>query len=214
MVFQEDVRVVTAHTQRLQRLEQELQAHVASWRLHPVVGALQALPGVSLTVAVTTGADLSTLSLSGCRWSAAEWAGQVQAVVRRLYPQEMPETVWLRLQSRLSQIVSHRLLADVSTVRTGAQWVTCAVAAPSALEVPIRGPWRPTQLIGPRKRIVSAEPITERLVFAGPITERLVFESFSMVEFCNGVRVAEPDGGRRVNGGPVLTFQTFKGHRE
>jgi transposase len=57
MVFQEDVRAVTEHTERLQRLEQELQAHVKSWRLNPVVEALQALRGVQCTVAVTTVAE-------------------------------------------------------------------------------------------------------------------------------------------------------------
>jgi transposase len=47
-------------TQRRQRLEQELPEHVASWRLHPVVEALQALRGVQFTVAVTTVADWAT----------------------------------------------------------------------------------------------------------------------------------------------------------
>jgi transposase len=46
IVCQEHVRAVTEHTERLQRLEQELQEHVKSWRLHPVVEALQALRGV------------------------------------------------------------------------------------------------------------------------------------------------------------------------
>ena len=46
MVFQEYVRAVTEHTERLQRLDQELQDQVTSWRLHPVVEALQALRGV------------------------------------------------------------------------------------------------------------------------------------------------------------------------
>src|SRR5688572_24835564 len=49
IVFQEYVRAVTEHTARLQRLEQELQEHVKSWRLHPVVEALQALRGVQFT---------------------------------------------------------------------------------------------------------------------------------------------------------------------
>jgi transposase len=53
-VFQAYVRAVTEHTELLQRLEQELQAHVKSWRVHPVVEALQAWRGVPLTMAVTT----------------------------------------------------------------------------------------------------------------------------------------------------------------
>jgi transposase len=46
IVFQEYVRAVTEHTERLQRLEQELHDHVNAWRLHPVVEALQARRGV------------------------------------------------------------------------------------------------------------------------------------------------------------------------
>jgi transposase len=62
IVFQEYVRAVTAHTDRLRRLEQELQARVNAWRLHPVVDALQALRGVQFTVAVTTVAALGDLT--------------------------------------------------------------------------------------------------------------------------------------------------------
>jgi transposase len=62
IVFQEYVRAVTEHTERLQRLEQELHEHVKSWRLHPVVEALQALRGVQFTVAVTTVAELGDLT--------------------------------------------------------------------------------------------------------------------------------------------------------
>jgi transposase len=62
IVFQEYVRAVTEHTERLQRLEQELHEQVQSWRLHPVVEALQALRGVQFTVAVTTVAELGDLS--------------------------------------------------------------------------------------------------------------------------------------------------------
>lgn len=58
IVFQEDVRAVNEHTERLQRLEQELHEQVPSWRLQPVVAALQALRGVQFTVAVTTLAEL------------------------------------------------------------------------------------------------------------------------------------------------------------
>jgi transposase len=62
MVFQEYVRAVNEHTERLQRLDQELQEQVQSWRLHPVVEALQALRGVQFTVAVTTVAELGDLT--------------------------------------------------------------------------------------------------------------------------------------------------------
>jgi transposase len=46
LVFQEYVRAVNEQTERLQRLEQELHDHVQTWRLQPVVEALQALRGV------------------------------------------------------------------------------------------------------------------------------------------------------------------------
>ena len=62
IVFQEYVRAVNEHTERLQRLEQELQDHVPAWRLHPVVEALQALRGVPCTVAVTMVAELGDLT--------------------------------------------------------------------------------------------------------------------------------------------------------
>jgi len=62
IVFQEYVRAVNEHTERLQRLEQELQDHVKTWRLQPVVEALQALRGVQFTVAVTLVAELGDLT--------------------------------------------------------------------------------------------------------------------------------------------------------
>jgi transposase len=62
IVFQEYVRAVTEYTERLQRLEQELQEQVKSWRLNPVVEALQALRVVQFTVAVTTVAELGDLT--------------------------------------------------------------------------------------------------------------------------------------------------------
>jgi transposase len=55
------VRAVNEPTERLQRLEQELQEQGKARRLHPVVAALQALRGVQFTVAVTTTAELGDL---------------------------------------------------------------------------------------------------------------------------------------------------------
>jgi transposase len=60
--FQEYVGAVNKHTERLGRLEQARQDQVKSWRLHPVVEALQALRGVQFTVAVTTVAELGDLT--------------------------------------------------------------------------------------------------------------------------------------------------------
>jgi transposase len=62
IVFQEYVRAVNEHTERLQRLEQERHEQVTSWRLPPVVAALQARRGVQVTVAVTTLAELGDLT--------------------------------------------------------------------------------------------------------------------------------------------------------
>ena len=62
IVFQEDLRAVTEHTERLARLEQALTAQVQTWRLAPVVDALQALRGVQCTVAVTTVAERGDLT--------------------------------------------------------------------------------------------------------------------------------------------------------
>jgi transposase len=62
IVFQEYVRAVNEHAERLQRLEQELCEQVKTWRLQPVVEALQALRGVQFTVAVTIVAELGDLT--------------------------------------------------------------------------------------------------------------------------------------------------------
>ena len=62
IVFHEYIRAVHEHTERLERLERERQEQVKSWRLHPVIEALQALRGVQFTVAVTTVAELGDLT--------------------------------------------------------------------------------------------------------------------------------------------------------
>jgi transposase len=62
IVFQEYVRAVSEHHERLQRLEAELRDQVEVWHLAPVVQALQAMRGVQFTVAVTLMAELGDLS--------------------------------------------------------------------------------------------------------------------------------------------------------
>jgi transposase len=62
IVFQEYLRAVSEQVDRLKRLEAELSEHITSWRLHPVVQALQALRGVQQTVAVTTVAEIGDLT--------------------------------------------------------------------------------------------------------------------------------------------------------
>jgi transposase len=62
IVCHADVRAVTAHPDRLQRLAQALHEPVPAWRLCPVGDAVQALRGVPVTVAVTTVAALGDLT--------------------------------------------------------------------------------------------------------------------------------------------------------
>ncbi|MGH8646833.1 MAG: IS110 family transposase [Gammaproteobacteria bacterium] len=62
IVFQEYVRAVNEHHERLERIETELQERAKDWRLYPVVEALQALRGVQFTVALSTVAELGDLT--------------------------------------------------------------------------------------------------------------------------------------------------------
>jgi transposase len=62
IVFPEYVRAVTEQHERVQRLETELHEHVKTWRLYPVVEAIQALRGVQLTSAVILIAELGDLT--------------------------------------------------------------------------------------------------------------------------------------------------------
>jgi transposase len=62
LVFQEHVRAVNEPTERLQRLAQARYDHVHTWRLQPVVEALQALRGVQFTVGVPRVAALGDLA--------------------------------------------------------------------------------------------------------------------------------------------------------
>ena len=62
IVFQEYVRTVTERTDLVRRLEAELLEQAKTWRLSPVVEALQALRGVQFTVAITTIAELGDLT--------------------------------------------------------------------------------------------------------------------------------------------------------
>jgi transposase len=62
LVFQEYVRAVNEHTERRERRAHERTAQVQTWRLAPVVDALQAVRGVQFTVAVTTVAERGALT--------------------------------------------------------------------------------------------------------------------------------------------------------
>jgi transposase len=62
MVLQAYIRAVNEHTERLQRLDQELREHVKAWCFYPVVEALQAWRGVPCPVAVTLVAEMGDLT--------------------------------------------------------------------------------------------------------------------------------------------------------
>ena len=62
IVVHKDLRAVTEHTARLERLAQALTDQGQTWRLAPVVEALQALRRGQCTVAVTTGAARGDLT--------------------------------------------------------------------------------------------------------------------------------------------------------
>jgi transposase len=62
IVFQEGVRAVDEQVDRLQRIEDELRALAPTWRLAPLVEALQALRGVQWLVAITVAAELGDLT--------------------------------------------------------------------------------------------------------------------------------------------------------
>jgi transposase len=62
IVFQEAVKAVDEQVDRLTRLEAELRDLGPTWRLYPVVQALQALRGVQWLVAITVVAELGDLT--------------------------------------------------------------------------------------------------------------------------------------------------------
>ncbi len=62
IVFQESVLAVDEQVDRLHRIEQELLDLASSWRLYPVVEALQAMRGVRWIVALTVVAELGDLT--------------------------------------------------------------------------------------------------------------------------------------------------------
>jgi transposase len=62
IVFQEALRAVDEQVERLARLDEQLLDLAPSWRLYPVVEALQALRGVQWIVALTVVAELGDLT--------------------------------------------------------------------------------------------------------------------------------------------------------
>jgi transposase len=80
IVFQEYLRAITEHHERLQRLEAELHDLVPRWRLAPVVEAIQAMRGVQFVVAVTTIAELGDLSRCDSPRQLMSYLGLIPAV--------------------------------------------------------------------------------------------------------------------------------------
>lgn len=62
IVFQEYVRAITQHSERLAHIEAELKELATTWQLYPVVEALQALRGVKFIVAMTVVAEVGDLT--------------------------------------------------------------------------------------------------------------------------------------------------------
>ena len=62
IVFQEFILAVDEQVERLHRIEQELLDLAPSWRLYPVVEALQAMRGVQWVVAITVVVELGDLT--------------------------------------------------------------------------------------------------------------------------------------------------------
>ena len=136
IVFQAYVRAVHEHTERLQRLEQELQDHVKAWRLHPVVEALQALRGVQFTVAVTMVSEIGDrtrfdhprelmkfLGLISSEYSSGEqrWQGSItqagntharRALVEGAWAYRYPAQVSRHLPRRLE--TQSKIIQDIS----------------------------------------------------------------------------------------------------
>ena len=62
IVLQEAIQKISERTNRLKRLDNELEHHVKKWRYYPVVKAIQALRGVRLLVATGVIAELGDLT--------------------------------------------------------------------------------------------------------------------------------------------------------
>ena len=62
IVFQEYIRAIDEHTERLGRVDEQLREFIPGWRLAPLVEAYQALRGVQQTTAVTVAAELGDIT--------------------------------------------------------------------------------------------------------------------------------------------------------
>jgi transposase len=133
IVFQEYVRAVNEHTERLQRLEQDLQEQVKTWRLQPVVEALEGLRGVQFTVAVTIVAELGDLTrfenpqqvmkylgLTPSEYSSGErrWQGSITKAGNAHARRALVEGAWAyRYPAKVSRHVQRRLEHQPKTIQ-------------------------------------------------------------------------------------------------
>ena len=62
VVFQEYVRAIDEHVERLRRIEEHIAEVLPTWRLRPVVEAFQALRGVQQITALTVAAELGDIT--------------------------------------------------------------------------------------------------------------------------------------------------------
>ena len=101
IVFQESVLAVDEQVDRLRRIEQELLDCASSWRLYPVVQALQALRGVRWVVAITVVAELGDLTR---RLGAITKAGNSRArrvLIEGAWSYRFPAKVSKEIQTRI-----------------------------------------------------------------------------------------------------------------
>jgi transposase len=62
IVFEEYIRSIDEHAERLSRIEEQIREFLPAWRLAPLVDAYQALRGVQLTTAVSIVAELGDIT--------------------------------------------------------------------------------------------------------------------------------------------------------
>ena len=153
IVFQEYLRAVTEQHARVQRVERELHEHATSWRLYPVVEAIQALRGVERTGALILIAEsgdlprfdtprklMRSLDLTPSEYSSGERrrqgaitkAGNTharRALVEGAWAYRYPAKVSRHLRLRLEN-----LPAEVQAIRGKAQGRLCKLTqAPDLL---------------------------------------------------------------------------------
>jgi transposase len=133
IVFQESLHAVDEQIDRLARIESELVEAASSWRLFPVVQALQALRGVQAVVAITIVAELGDLTRFDNPRQLAAFVGLIpseyssgdkrrQGGITKTgngrARRALTEAAWAyRYNAKVSPIIQKRLEALPATVR-------------------------------------------------------------------------------------------------